>query len=652
MKTDVRPALYLRTFLVLMTINIALYILQLVKGVDAMSPETMDMIEWGANLAPLTMAGESWRLFTSMFLHIGLIHLALNMYMLLMCGPIVERAFGSVKFMLIYLISGLFGSLASALWYAQHKVTSVSVSIFGQIASQSELQLVVAAGASGALMGISGAFLARSLVLDEVDQNNNPVGYGGMRGAFAQTIGINLVMGFAGTGVDNACHIGGLLAGAVIGGGLALAGDNQQRLKRGVASLAVVVGSLALLYYATTTTPSAELLKLHTQVADEILEAQQKKTAAGAQANRAQEIAQDLKTAPAPVDETTAAGTLAPIGKLTRAMVLSKDGKRLYLVGDESNLLSIMDLGTKKLIATLAHPSPKPVSDDCGWHDCQQDRGAHAIALSPDEHFAYVTSIMDNLVTVIDVRQNKVVTAIPLDQGPRSVKVSGNGQRAYVLNTRSNSVTQLDLGSNKVIGNPLALPGGPLQHSFFAPSELWLANDDKEVWVVNPVTNALSVIDTASMTVKQELPLGDDNLFRAGFFFPKTSSAWVAGFQGLDAINLKTKTSKNILSFCGKMEETQLDVNPAGTLIALAAPARNYVRLVKVRTQTTVGVYPVKGGIGGIRFSADDKQLYVLTNEIGAKGAASQALAILDINKTANVAEYLDQNGELACTSQ
>ncbi len=651
MTKDARPAPYVRVFLVIVAINIALYILQIVKGIDWMEPELMDMIEWGANLAPLTMAGESWRLFTSMFLHIGFIHLALNMYMLLMCGPIVERAFGSAKFVLIYLISGLFGSLASALWYAQHTVATVS---FLGIQSPGHLQLVVAAGASGALMGISGAFLARSLVLDEVemDENHTPVGRGGLRGAFAQTIGINLFMGFASTGIDNACHIGGLLAGAAIGGGLALAGDNQQRVKRIGASVAVVVGSLALLFYGTTTAPSEQLLKLKEQVNGEIQESHQKKNADQAQANRAQELARDLKNAPAPVDETTAAGTLAPIGKLSRAMVLSKDGKRIYLVGNGANFLSVMDLGTKKIIATVNHEPSQPVPADCDWHDCGQDRGAHAVALSPDEHFAYVSSMMDNDVTVVDLQQNKIVASIPLEHAPRSIKVSGNGQRAYVLNTRSNSVAQLDLASNKAIGSPLVLQGGALQHSFFAPSDLWLANDDKELWVANPVTNALSVVDTATMKVKQELALGDENLFRGGFFSPKTSTAWVVGFQGVDAINLKSKTTEKILSFCQQMEETHIDVNPENTLIALAAPARNYVRLVKVGTQATVGAYPVKGSIGGIRFSADGKQLYVLANENDDKGPANQALAIIDINKTTNVADYVSQHGELACTRQ
>jgi rhomboid protease GluP len=648
MTTEPRPPFYARTFIVLVAMNVALYILQIVKGVDWVSPETTQMIEWGANLAPLTMSGEPWRLFTSMFLHIGFVHIALNMYMLLMCGPVVERAFGSVKFLLVYLFSGLFGSLASALWYAQHKKDSVSL-VGTYIAHQSELQVVVAAGASGALMGIAGAFLARSLLLNAHHAASDPFK---MRGAFAQTIGINLVMGFMSPGVDNACHIGGLLSGAVIGGALALAGDKRQRATRVGANLAVLGASATLLFYGATTQPSDELLELKGKIVGELDGMRQAETAELAKAARAEELQRDRKAAPAPVDEATAAGTLAPLGKASRAMVLSKDGKRMVLVGNGANFLSVMDLGTKKIMATVSHEPSRPVPADCGWHDCGKDLGAHAVALSPDEHFAYVSSMMDNDVSVVDLRQNKIVASIALEVAPRSIKVSGNGQRAYVLNTRSNSVAQLDLASNKAIGSPLVLQGGALQHSFFAPSDLWLANDDKELWVANPVTNALSVIDTATMKLKQELALGDENLFRGGFFFPKTATAWVVGFQGIDAINLKTKTTRKILSFCQQMEETHIAVNPENTLIALAAPARDYVRLVKVGTQATIGAYPVKGSIVGIRFSADGKQLYVLANENDDKGPPKQALAIIDINKTTNVADYVGQHGELACSGQ
>lgn len=116
-----------KIYLLLVVINIAVYFLQISSGIDWMKPALSDLIGWGANVAPLTLQGEPWRLLTSMFLHGGLVHILMNMYMLVLCGRFVERLYGSFNFTLIYLLSGLFGSLVSAIWYASQKVQSINI---------------------------------------------------------------------------------------------------------------------------------------------------------------------------------------------------------------------------------------------------------------------------------------------------------------------------------------------------------------------------------------------------------------------------------------------------------------------------------------------------------------------------------------------
>lgn len=232
-----RPVVYL----VILGINILMFVLQVFKGVDPMSPETRDIIEWGANAAPLTLTGEPWRLLTSMFLHIGLIHLAANCYMLMVLGGIVEQEFGSVRFALIYLLSGLFGSLASAVLATSFKVS---------------------AGASGALMGIAGACLAHSLVAYVRDKQGVAAG---LMVPLLQTIAINLAFGALVEGVDNAAHIGGLLAGAVIGGIFAVTRFNSA-LKRALVGAIVSVASVALLHHAVTRPPTTKLIVMKMQL--------------------------------------------------------------------------------------------------------------------------------------------------------------------------------------------------------------------------------------------------------------------------------------------------------------------------------------------------------------------------------------------------
>jgi rhomboid protease GluP len=136
--------------------------------------------------------GEPWRLVTSAFLHLGIVHLAFNMYVLAAIGPLVERLFGRVRFLAVYLTAAITGSLVSLLVHRN----------------------IVAVGASGAIFGLYGAlaaFLQRERgVMPRVLVNR----MGKMAFGF---IAYNLVFGFAVPGIDNAAHVGGLFGGAAAG---------------------------------------------------------------------------------------------------------------------------------------------------------------------------------------------------------------------------------------------------------------------------------------------------------------------------------------------------------------------------------------------------------------------------------------------------
>jgi len=166
----------------------------IVFGVETLLGGSTDidvLVRMGAKVAPLIAAGEYWRLFTSMFLHIGVMHLFFNGYALLVIGTELERLLGPGRFSAIYLLSGLFGSLAS---YA--------------------LSDSLAAGASGAIFGIIGALAAFFLV------HRERLGAWGSRrlANIGIVIVFNLVLGFSQPGrIDNFAHVGGLLAGLALG---------------------------------------------------------------------------------------------------------------------------------------------------------------------------------------------------------------------------------------------------------------------------------------------------------------------------------------------------------------------------------------------------------------------------------------------------
>ena len=102
------------------------------------SEDRQVLLDFGAMFGPLIADGQYWRLFTAMFLHVGLVHLAFNGFGLAIFGSLVEGAYGHARFALIYLVSGLTGSVASYL------VNSIAVG----------------AGASGAIFGVLAALAA------------------------------------------------------------------------------------------------------------------------------------------------------------------------------------------------------------------------------------------------------------------------------------------------------------------------------------------------------------------------------------------------------------------------------------------------------------------------------------------------------------
>lgn len=160
-----------------------------------MSYEEVDqsaLIHLGANVASLTLSDESWRLLSSVFLHSSFSHLLMNMFALLAVGTVAERILGKWRLLIIWLFSGIFGGLISACY-----------------ALRESEQIVISVGASGAIMGIAGAAIATQLASGAGTHHKNQRRVFPLLGMVALT----LLYGTRQTGIDNACHIGGLIAG-------------------------------------------------------------------------------------------------------------------------------------------------------------------------------------------------------------------------------------------------------------------------------------------------------------------------------------------------------------------------------------------------------------------------------------------------------
>ncbi|QGU96857.1 rhomboid family intramembrane serine protease [Clostridium bovifaecis] len=175
----------------LILINIIMYAITAFFSGNILDSDVRVLIYLGANENTLISSGEYYRLFTSMFLHGGLLHLVLNMYALNALGPAVERAYGKVKYLIIYLIGGIIASISSYLF-------SGGVSI----------------GASGAIFALLGAVLVLAL-------KARTRGGKEMLKNILSVVAINVFIGFALPNIDNFAHIGGLVGGSIISWALA-----------------------------------------------------------------------------------------------------------------------------------------------------------------------------------------------------------------------------------------------------------------------------------------------------------------------------------------------------------------------------------------------------------------------------------------------
>ena len=170
---------------IIIGICVFLFIMMYIFGNGSESTSTL--IKFGANYDLLTKSGEYYRLFTCMFLHIGIWHLLCNMYSLYIIGKEIENLYGKSKYLVIYVLSGLCGSILSIAF--SHNTIS--------------------AGASGAIFGLLGALLYFGYYYRT---------YLGatIRSSIIPVIILNLIIGLLTPGISNSAHIGGLVGGILV----------------------------------------------------------------------------------------------------------------------------------------------------------------------------------------------------------------------------------------------------------------------------------------------------------------------------------------------------------------------------------------------------------------------------------------------------
>ncbi len=204
-------------------INIIVFVLMAINGAGIFEPNGLVHIKWGSNFTALTLSGDWWRLVSNIFIHFGIIHIAMNMYALYSIGAYLEPLLGKIKYTTAYLCTGVLASIVSLWWHKEG---------------------VNGAGASGAIFGMYGLFLAL-LTTDVIPKK--------LRSSLLPGIAIfvlyNLAYGMKG-GIDNAAHSGGLLSGFGIGYIFAFIIKNKRRDRQLPWALPVIIIATAGIAFA------------------------------------------------------------------------------------------------------------------------------------------------------------------------------------------------------------------------------------------------------------------------------------------------------------------------------------------------------------------------------------------------------------------
>jgi rhomboid protease GluP len=190
--------------------------------------DRVTLIAFGAKLNLLIKGGDWFRFVTPIFIHIGLLHIVSNSYALWIIGPLVERLYGSARYLMIYLLSGIGGVAGSFFW--------------NELQNHPE---VPSAGASGAIFGLFGLIAVFGFKYrNELPENFRKA----IGSSVVPVILINLFIGFSIPFIDNAAHIGGLIAGGVMALLVPYLAPGSKRVS--IFGLTVIALSLALIIWS------------------------------------------------------------------------------------------------------------------------------------------------------------------------------------------------------------------------------------------------------------------------------------------------------------------------------------------------------------------------------------------------------------------
>jgi YVTN family beta-propeller protein len=262
-----------------------------------------------------------------------------------------------------------------------------------------------------------------------------------------------------------------------------------------------------------------------------------------------------------------------------------------YVVNAVDNTVSVIDTASNAVVATIP-VGTLPVG----------------VATTPDGTRAYVTNAGDNTVSVIDTAKNTVMATIPVVGEPQSIAITPDGKHGYITNVFDNTVSVIDTAKNTVVAK---IPVGDEPSGIAITPD---ANHSPEhdngsrrplAYVTNVLDNTVSVIDTASNTVVDTIPVGD--VPDAGVAFtPDGSRAYVTNFDGNTVSVIDTARKKVVDTIPVGDSPGAIAITPDGTQAYVMNLEDSNASVIATAKNTVVATIPVDFGATGVAILADE----------------------------------------------
>ncbi|MGV8076726.1 MAG: PKD domain-containing protein [Methanosarcina sp.] len=259
-----------------------------------------------------------------------------------------------------------------------------------------------------------------------------------------------------------------------------------------------------------------------------------------------------------------------------------------YITNEESNDISVIDIPTNKVTATISVGS-NPV-------------GA---AINPNGTKVYVVNVHSNDVSVIDTATNTVTATVPAGSSPQGVAVSPNGKKVYVANLGSNTISVIDATKNTVTATVNAGK---------SPAGVAVSPDGKKVYVTNYGDKTVSVIDTATKAVTATVSVGRGP--KEIVVTPDGNKVYVVNSDSgsISVIDTATNSVTNTVKVGGS--PFGVAVNPAGTKVYVTNNGEYFstVSVIDAATNKVTTTIPVGSSPKGVAVTPDGKKVYVAIN--------------------------------------